>query len=168
MPIKDNPYDEGRKTHERVKFLQEHMEKPGTVLDFGANTGLFSHGLARAGFKVTTVEPPNEKKYNTKLVKEHRVLVKEPSDLPDGPFDYALVLSVLHHIPNWQAVLDGVLERTTRAVFVELPSPRETHPTWHGAAESRHYVSALPNAEVIGSFPEMNGVHYRDMWRITR
>lgn len=168
MANTDNAYDTGRKTRERLKCLKKHMKTPGTVLDFGANTGIFSHGLANAGFKVTTIEPPNEKIYDTELVTEYRKLIVNPSDLPESTFNYALVLSVLHHIPNWQSVLDAVLEKTTRAIFIELPSPREQHPTWHGAAESRRYVSSLPNAKVIGSYPEMNGVHLRDLWMVTR
>src|SRR3546814_14398715 len=104
--------------------ILSHMDKPpATVMDFGAHLGVFSHGLARAGYDVTAVEPPNERVFDADLVSEHRQWVHKPEDLPAGEFDYALVLSVLHHIPNWRELLDHLLATTKRAVTVEVPSP---------------------------------------------
>src|SRR3546814_7132027 len=78
-------YDEARKSDERLSRILSHMDKPpATVMDFGAHLGVFSHGLARAGYDVTAVEPPNERVFDADLVSEHRQWVHTPADLPAG------------------------------------------------------------------------------------
>src|SRR3546814_21080640 len=98
------------------------MDKPpATVMDFGAHLGVFSHGLARAGYDVTAVEPPNERGFDADLVSEHRQWVHKPADLPAGEFEHALVLSVLPHIPNWRQILVHPLAKTQPAALAEGP-----------------------------------------------
>lgn len=160
----DGSYDEGRKSKLRLNRIVKHMSTPGTVLDLGANAGFFSHGLAKKGFDVVAVEPPNEKSYDLDLVMEHRAWVQTPDDLPSVEFDYALALSVLHHIPGWKDLLDHLLSTTKRAVFVEVPSTEEQHHLWHGSRASYDYLTELPNAKVIGSYPEVSGRLKRDLW----
>lgn len=161
-------YDEARKSDERLNLILSHMDKPpATVMDFGAHLGVFSHGLGRAGYDVTAVEPPNERVFDSDLVSEHRQWVHKPGDLPTGEFDYVLVLSVLHHIPNWRELLDHLLTTTRRAVFVEVPSPLEIHPTWHESRESYTYLSqSVPRARIIGSSPECTRRVNRDLWKV--
>lgn len=160
-------YDEARKSDERLSLILSHMDKPpATVMDFGAHLGFFSHGLARAGYDVTAVEPPNERVFDADLVAEHRQWVHTPEDLPAGEFDYVLVLSVLHHIPGWQALLDHLLVHTRKAVFVEVPSLLEIHPTWHESRESYAYLRSVSNARIIGSSPECTRRVNRDLWKV--
>lgn len=160
-------YDRGRQSAARLFTIQSHMEiPPATVMDLGANVGFFAHGLARGGYDVTAVEPPNEKVYDATLVAEHRQWVQTPDDLPAGSFDYVLVLSVLHHMPQWQAMMDHLLTHTRYGLFVEVPSPAEYHPKWHGARESYEILRRMSNASVIGSFPDVAGTTFRDLWRV--
>jgi 2-polyprenyl-3-methyl-5-hydroxy-6-metoxy-1,4-benzoquinol methylase len=159
-------YDRGRQSQERLDKILSHTDLPGTVLDLGANVGFFAHGMAKAGFDVVAAEPPNKKTFDLDLVSEYRKWVQRSEDLPDGPFDYTLVLSVVHHIPAWQDVLEGVYARTTRASFVEVPARTELHSQWHGSRESYEYLVADSRAEIIGSYTEVSGHTYRDLWKV--
>ena len=160
-------YDQGRHSHARLAMIMSHTYRPGSVLDLGANVGYFSHGMGREGYAVTAVEPPNGKEFDLRLIRrEHRAWVHEPADLPVGTFDYTLALSVLHHMPQWKAVLDHLIVHTKRALFVEVPSPTEGHPKWHGSRESYAMLWDMPNAKIIGAYPEVTGRVYRDLWKV--
>lgn len=138
-----------------------------SVMDLGANVGFFSFALADRGARVTAVEPPdNNKDLFHPGVTEHRVMVGGPEDLPSGPFHYALVMSVLHHMPRWREILDGVLERTEVTAYVEVPNPKERHPAWHGSLESHRMLTGNPRAEVIGSHYEVTHRLKRDLWAV--
>lgn len=169
-------YDDGRESRKRLDLIKDHIirdlayedaqwEQPFSVLDLGANTGSFSRGLADEGFRVAAVEPPNEKSLAHPGVVEYRHWVQHPDDLPEGPFHYALVLSVLHHIPAWKSVLEGVFDRTRKFVFVEVPHPSETHPKWHGSLESLEYLCEI-GAEFVGEHYEVTGRLKRPMFRV--
>jgi len=160
-----NSYDDARESDKRLKLLISDMGEPGTVMDLGANMGFFSYGLSEAGHEVTAVEPPNRKKFRAP-VKEHRTWVQAPEDLPDGPFDYAIVFSVLHHIPAWKSVLEAVFERTSRRAYVEIPHPEEFHHKWHGSLEQHEYLKSLENARVIGAHFEVSRRFKRHLWRV--
>lgn len=160
-------YDRERKSAARLLTIQSHMDlPPAAVMDLGANVGFFSYGLARAGYSVTAVEPPNEKAYDAALVAEHRQWVQTPDDLPAGAYDYVLALSVLHHMPQWQAMLDHLLVHTRRALFVEVPALSEMHHKWHGSRQSYEMLHDMSNAEIIGAFPDVAGTAYRDLWMV--
>jgi SAM-dependent methyltransferase len=163
----EGSYDEGRESHLRLARIMENMDlPPARVMDLGANVGYFSYGLSLMGYQVTAVEPPNEKIYEAELVDEHRRWVQSPADLPAGEFDYALVLSVLHHIPQWQSVMDHLLVHTRRAVFVEVPALSESHPAWHGSHESYEFLRTQRAARIIGQFPSIGNTAMRDLWKV--
>lgn len=159
-------YNDSRESGKRLQCIlddikQNPVSEHPTAMDLGANTGFFSRGLADAGFRVAAVEPPSDKDLSYPGVTEYRHWVQYREDLPSGPFDVSLVLSVLHHIPAWMSVLNGVLERTTHHVYVEVPHPDERHPKWFGSRESLAYLRKLPNAVQIGE-------HYESTHRLKR
>jgi len=164
-------YNDSRESEKRLQCILSDIrgysvsEHP-TALDLGANTGFFSLGLADAGFRVAAVEPPSDKSLYYSGVTEYRHWVQYREDLPDGPFDVSLVLSVLHHIPHWFGVLEGVLERTHHLVYVEVPHPDEKHPKWFGSRESLAYLRKLPNAVQIGEHYESTHRLKRPLFRI--
>lgn len=165
-------YNDGRQSQERLDLILSDLNglpipNNPTAMDLGANTGFFSYGLAAAGFDVVAVEPPNDNKvFDLTRISEHRQWVHYRDDLPEGPFDVSLVLSVLHHIPAWKSVLNGVRERTRVAVYVEVPHHKESHYLWHGALPSLEYVRDLPGSRLVGEHFEVSGRHRRPMYRI--
>ena len=164
-------YNDSRESEKRLQCIlndikQNPVSEHPTAMDLGANTGFFSLGLADAGFRVAAVEPPSDKKMSYVGVTEYRHWVQEADDLPTGPFDVSLVLSVLHHIPRWCDVLDGVFARTNHLVYVEVPHPDEKHPKWFGSRESLAYLRKLPNAVQIGEHYESTHRLKRPLFRI--
>ena len=161
-------YDDGRESPKRLALLKKDLGrvKRGTFLDLGANAGFFSYGLADAGFDVIAVEPPNGKTFDLDRVREHRAWVQNPEDLPEGTWDFAIVLSVLHHIPRWKDVLDEVIHRTNRRLYVEVPHTGEQHKKWHGSAEQFEYLSNMSNARVIGEHDEVSKRFKRPLFRV--
>lgn len=169
-------YDDGRESQARLNVLLTHtlndrafdsLDQP-TLLDLGANAGYFSKGMADAGFSVTAIEPPNGKKLEHPGVTEYRHWVQAPEDLPEGNFDYAIVFSVLHHIPRWRDVLEAVISKTNRIVYVEIPHAKESHHKWHGSRDQLTYLSHMEGkfSEVIGSHYEVSQRYKRDMWAV--
>lgn len=160
-------YDDGRESAKRLALLKKDLGrvKRGPLIDLGANAGFFSYGLADAGFDVTAIEPPNGKTFDDR-VKEHRAWVQGPEDLPEGTWDFAIVLSVLHHIPRWRDVLDAVLDRTEKRVYIEVPHTGEQHKKWHGSTEQFEYLSNLSNARIIGEHDEVSKRFKRPLFRV--
>lgn len=160
-------YDDGRESPKRLSLLKKDLGrvKRGTLLDLGANAGFFSYGLAESGFEVIAVEPPNGKVFDDR-VREHRQWVQSPEDLPEGRWDFAIVLSVLHHIPRWNDVLNEVIDRTNRRLYVEVPHPEERHHKWHGSLEQFEHLSNMENARVIGEHYEVSRRFRRPLFRV--
>lgn len=160
-------YDDGRESDKRLALLKKDLGrvKRGPLMDLGANLGYFSYGLSDAGFDVTAVEPPNGKTFDARVT-EHRAWVQNPEDLPEGPFDFAIVLSVLHHIPRWRDVLEGVFDRTQRRVYVEVPHTAEHHEKWHGSRKQYEYLTNMENAHVIGEHYEVSKRYKRPLFRV--
>lgn len=158
-------YNDSRESEKRLQLIvsdvyQFDLPHNPLAMDLGANTGFFSYGLAATGFDVIAVEPPNDHTYDHTRIWEHRKWVHYREDLPNGPFDVSLVLSVLHHIPAWKSVLDGVLARTRHLVYVEVPHPDEQHPKWHGSTQSLEYLYELGATKI--------GEHYESSHRLKR
>lgn len=168
-------YDEGRESQKRLdhvlRDIENNFELSGnpTLVDLGANMGFFTYGFADAGFQVTAIEPPNQKKFNHDRVTEYRHWVQSADDLPEGSFDFAVVFSVLHHIPKWYEVLSEVFEKTNFATYVEVPHPQEQHERWHGSREQyelmKHMESQGTAAPVVDSW-EVSRRHKRTVWRV--
>ena len=167
-----NGYDDARESKKRLNLLKKDIasdtraiENP-TALDLGANIGFFSHGLADMGLRVTAVEPPSDKDLSHPGVVEYRHWVQSSDDLPEGPFHYAIVLSVLHHIPQWRDVLEGVFDRTQRRVYVEVPHTAEHHEKWHGSRKQYEYLKNMENSRVIGEHYEVSKRYKRPLFRV--
>lgn len=161
-------YDDGRESAKRLALLKKDLGriKRGPLIDLGANAGFFSYGLADLGFDVTAIEPPNGKTFDPGRVSEHRAWVQGPEDLPEGTWDFAIVFSVLHHIPRWKEVLDEVINRTQRRLYIEVPHTGEQHKKWHGSAEQFEYLSNMSNARVIGEHHEVSKRFKRPLFRV--
>jgi hypothetical protein len=159
-------YNEGRESQKRFDFILRDIENKNelsgnpTLLDLGANDGFFSYRFADAGFNVTAVEPDNHNVFDHHRVTGYREWIRSADDLPEGPFDFALVLSVLHHIPAWSDVLGAVIARTRKAVYIEVPDPSEQHPKWHG---SRDQFDLIQDFELSGT-----AVPVVDTWEVSR
>lgn len=168
----DAGYTDSRKSEERFDciFWDIVRQYPdfcvGTMMDLGANDGYFSKQFADRGFGVVAIEPSTDKDLNHRGVIHLSKWVQSSTDLPDETFDYSIALSVLHHIPDWKSVLNGLLMRTASLAYIEVPNPSEQHPLWFGSREQEELLQSYPKATIIGSFPESTGRHLRNLWRV--
>ena len=94
-------------------FLQ-HMPAGSSVLDIGSGGGLATSVLREAGFQVTPMDiQDGAYDDSTRPV----VYDGKTFPFPDGQFDFGLLLTVLHHIQDPDAVLAEAF-RTCRTVLI--------------------------------------------------
>lgn len=114
-----------------LSFLRD-VVKPGfSLLDVGAQSGYFSVRFSKEmGAAATAVDGEADVLLNgLEAMKPHDVsaVVKflKPRDLMIfRPVDVTLCLSVLHHVPWWEQMLDEIM-RLSRIVFIECAMPGE-------------------------------------------
>jgi ubiquinone/menaquinone biosynthesis C-methylase UbiE len=102
-----------------------------TILDVGTGTGRAAILLARAGGRVTGVDPSEE------MLAIARIQAAEASlairfavgdahrlEFPDRAFDVVICLRVLMHAADWQGCLAELCRVSARAVIVDYPAAR--------------------------------------------
>ncbi|MFW5415112.1 class I SAM-dependent methyltransferase [Nocardiopsis sp. CNT-189] len=99
------------------------------VLDLGAYAGYFAVRLVEdfdAHVVAVDDHPPLRKAASDRItVINHRMNADQIDAL--GDFDAVLLLSVLHHAPNWRRILEVVCRRST-LLYLETPDPSEHLP----------------------------------------
>lgn len=121
---------EGR--YEAIQACLSAVVRPGfTLLDVGAQSGYFSVRLSKEmGAAALAVDGESEVLLSgLAAMQPHDVSAMvaflRPRDLMTfRPVDVTLCLSVLHHVPWWEQMLDEIM-RMSRIVFVECAMPGE-------------------------------------------
>lgn len=105
----------------RVEWL-----KPDNVLDIGCGCGSFTNELAPHCKRITAIdisEPLLERcrKEHDRPNITYRCMDGRQLDFPDGHFDWALCRESLHHVYDWQVVVDEMLRVAARGILIEEP-----------------------------------------------
>lgn len=139
------------------------------VLDLGAYGGYFSFRLAEDFLaNVVAVDDHPELRRGVQandnpLVEGiyERLSVDQVRDL--GTFDVVLALSLLHHVPGWEAMLETLLGMTERFLFIETPGPHEHLPT--AVNELKPIWTAVENlgGETIAEVAGYDGRYSREL-----
>ncbi len=100
--------------------------KPDNVLDIGCGCGSFTIELAPHCKRITAIdisEPLLERcrKEHDRPNIAYRCMDGRQLDFPDGHFDWALCREFLHHVYDWQVVVDEMLRVTTSGILIEEP-----------------------------------------------
>jgi SAM-dependent methyltransferase len=100
--------------------------KPGSVLDVGCGCGSFTAQLAAHCQRITAVDSSQSlidrcKRENGKLNIAYARMDGRELDYPDNSFDLVLERATLHHVREWQRVLDEMIRVSSRQVLVEEP-----------------------------------------------
>ncbi len=100
--------------------------KPDNVLDIGCGCGSFTIELAPHCKRITAIdisEPLLERcrKEHDRPNIAYRCMDGRQLDFPDGHFDWALCRESLHHVYDWQVVVDEMLRVTTSGILIEEP-----------------------------------------------
>lgn len=154
--VKGRLVKRGRRSCEQryvaIKAALNDLPRPFYVLDLGAHSGYFSFRLAEEmGAFVTAVDSCTELSRLAGLNNNRRVIVIPRNiDLAElrqmGKFDAILALSVLHHLPDWQAWLNALIDMTPRLVL-ETPHPAEVLPTAANRAQLTEIHTAVADMD---------------------
>ncbi|OEK03005.1 hypothetical protein BFP97_16400 [Roseivirga sp. 4D4] len=100
----------------KIKRIQPLISKGETIADIGSGYGTVTDLLRKEGYDVTPVD-----------VKDHSIkqdlkpICYDGTTLPfvDNSFDQSLLLTVLHHTPNPQAIISEVARVSNEIIIIE-------------------------------------------------
>lgn len=104
----------------KVKYLfgliEPFLTKKGKILDLGTGSGELAKKLLEEGFAVTPVDVVDKVK-----VSGVKVTVYDGKNLPfkDKEFGQTLLITVLHHVPEYQDLLREVARVSREVIIVE-------------------------------------------------
>ena len=163
-----HPYHQRRNSADRLAAIIEYLgdTRGIKVLEFGALDGWFSQQLTEHLDAECTVVDDNPSLEGSRLnVINKRLTATEIRKL--GKFDVVLALSVLHHVPQWKATLNALLNAAPVA-FIETAVPDETLPKAVNHAASEQIIKAVQDAGAISISrnPGYDAKYMRDLWVI--
>ena len=100
----------------KVAPFVEHLPKEAKIIDIGSGNGLICYYLKEQGFDVTPLDVV-DMAYNEAV----RPIVYDGKTMPfdDNSYDYALILTVLHHIDSPEEVIDETRRIAQNIVIIE-------------------------------------------------
>lgn len=107
----------------------------GSLLNYGAKTGFFSHRMERRGWKVTSVERYHEERQFSLEMFHHRMIdVPEMDSLHAGTFDVITMWHVFEHCHHPHELLDRFYEllRPGGILIMACPNIRSTDAMYYG------------------------------------
>lgn len=144
-----------RMLRKKVKIVESQAYRTGgSLLNYGAKTGFFSHKMERRGWKVTSVERYHEERLFSLEMFHHRMIdIPEMSDLHAGTFDVITMWHVFEHCHNPHELLDRFYEllRPGGILVIACPNIRSTDamhygPYWAAYDVPRHLWHFNPNS----------------------
>ncbi len=109
------------KLHEKkVKYLYgligSFLSKSGKILDLGSGSGELTKKLMDSGFRMTAVDIVDKTK-----VEGVKLIIYDGKKLPfrDKEFKQALLITVLHHVPEYKELLQEVARVCQEIIIVE-------------------------------------------------
>ena len=126
----------------------------GSLLNYGAKTGFFSHKMERRGWKVTSVEKYHEERLFSLEMFHHRMIdVPDMALLQAGTFDVITMWHVFEHSHHPNELLDRFYEllRPGGILVMACPNIRSTDamhygPYWAAYDVPRHLWHFNPNS----------------------
>jgi 2-polyprenyl-3-methyl-5-hydroxy-6-metoxy-1,4-benzoquinol methylase len=104
------------RTGEKIEEIVPHLRPNDRVLDVGAGNCVLCQRLHARGYQVVPLDLAN-----LRFIDEIRPVVYDGVKIPfgDGEFDAALVITVLHHIPDPDAALAEIARTARRLIVIE-------------------------------------------------
>ena len=144
-----------RMLRKKVRIVESQAYRTGgSLLNYGAKTGFFSHRMERRGWKVTSVERYHEERLFSLEMFHHRMIdIPEMSSLHPGTFDVITMWHVFEHCHNPNELLDRFYEllRPGGILVIACPNIRSTDamyygPYWAAYDVPRHLWHFNPNS----------------------
>lgn len=139
----------------KVRIVETQAYRTGgSLLNYGAKTGFFSHKMEKRGWKVTSVEKYHEERLFSLEMFHHRMIdVSEMDSLHAGTFDVITMWHVFEHCHNPNELLDRFYEllRPGGILVMACPNIRSTDamyygPYWAAYDVPRHLWHFNPNS----------------------
>ena len=126
----------------------------GSLLNYGAKTGFFSHKMEKRGWKVTSVERYHEERlFSLEMFHQRMIDIPEMDSLHAGTFDVITMWHVFEHTHNPNELLDRFYEllRPGGILIMACPNIRSTDamhygPYWAAYDVPRHLWHFDPNS----------------------
>ncbi len=120
----------------KVKIVEiQAYRTSGSLLNYGAKTGFFSHRMEKRGWKVTSVEKYYEERQFSLEMFHHRMIdVPETDSLHPGTFDVITMWHVFEHSYHPHELLDKFYEllRPGGVLIMACPNIRSTDAMHYG------------------------------------
>ena len=115
-----------RMLRKKVRIVESQAYRTGgSLLNYGAKTGFFSHRMEKRGWKVTSVEKYHEERLFSLEMFHHRMIdVPEMDALHAGTFDVITMWHVLEHVDDlkWQIEQLHRLTKTKGRIVIAVPN----------------------------------------------
>lgn len=101
---------------EKYYSIMPYLPKKGTIIDIGSGNCLLASRLTAGGFKVTPVDISNNS-----FIPSLTPIIYNGTKLPfnDKSFETALLVTVLHHIPQPELVLKEASRVAKKVIIIE-------------------------------------------------
>ena len=99
-----------------LRKILPYLRKKDRILDIGSGFGLVSHELLRRGFTVYPLDIQDRSLFSD--VHTH-VYDGKKLPFPNNKFDVALLITVLHHVPQPEVLLKDVTRVVKRIILME-------------------------------------------------
>lgn len=99
-----------------ISFFDTYLPEKSTLIDVGAGVGNISRQLMAAGHKVTPLDIKN-----LSMVKNLQPIIYDGRQIPykQNAYDVGLLITVLHHVPNFEQVFDETVRVSKRIIIIE-------------------------------------------------
>lgn len=99
-----------------TNLIGDFLDSKGKIMDLGCGSGEISKQLLDDGYKITSVDVVNKLK-----VKGVKKIIYDGKHLPFAgkEFDQVLLITVLHHVPEYKELLKEVARVTKEIIIVE-------------------------------------------------
>ena len=126
------------KTERLILRMKQFFSRGDKILDLGSGIGMFSHILQEQGYQVTPIDVKDKSLYPSV-----RPLIYDGKKLPfaDYSFDVCLLLSVLHHTQNPEAILKEAKRVANKIIVSENIYRSATQKLY------THFIDSLLNLE---------------------
>jgi SAM-dependent methyltransferase len=127
-----------------VGKIQPSLDKGDTILDIGSGTGNVCEILSKRGYKITPLDVRD-----LSFVDSVRPVIYDGNKIPfgDEKFDKSLILTVLHHAPEPEKILQEAKRVSRKIIIIEDVYSNSFH-KW-----MTYFFDSLLNLEFVGHPP---------------
>ncbi len=135
--------------------------KPGSVLDVGCGCGSFTSTLSPYCGKITAIDLSTElidrcQRENPKTNINYVCMDARDIDFPDAGFDLVCERDSLHHILEWERVLNEMVRLSSKHVWIEEPLDDPRNEAKRNVMQLQRFYLELQNEVGYSHYPHID------------